>query len=117
MPVICDEDQERFSIGLEAEVDIRCAAELKATLMDAIASRKEVQLDFERATDLDVTAVQLLWAAARAVEQTGVRFAFAGESRETLTRAAREMGLDFSPAGSIDTVAGRAAVATTESAG
>ena len=72
MPITCHEDQERFSLCLEGELDIRCAAELKGTLLDALASQKEVRLDFEQATDLDVTALQVLWAAGRAHEQVGV---------------------------------------------
>jgi hypothetical protein len=39
--------------------------ELKTTLITAISSGKPVRVDMGRATDLDVTAVQLLWSAAR----------------------------------------------------
>ena len=116
LPVTCNEDQERYSICLAAEVDIRCAVDLKATLLDAVASRKEVRLELKRATELDVTAVQLLWAAVRALEQTGVALSLVGESREIMTRTAREMGLDFALAGSIDASANGDAAAIAEGA-
>src|SRR5277367_6160906 len=85
LPITCDEEAERYLIRLEAEVDIGSMAELKATLTEAIVSRKQVRLDCERATDFDIAALQLLWVAAREVERTGVPFWIAEPSREMLT--------------------------------
>jgi len=116
LPVTGHEDQEKYSICLEAEVDIGCAAELKATLIEAVASRKEVRLNLEQVTGLDVTALQLLWAAARAAGQTGVPFSFTGEGRETLTRAAGEMGVDFALAAHSDAAAAQTAATSVEGA-
>lgn len=114
MPVTCDEDHEQYSICLQAEIDIRSAAELKATLLEAIASRKEVRIDLQRATEFDVTAVQLLWAAAREAERGGVPLSFAGQGSEALAHAASEMGLDSALRGSIEVAAVAAAGATAE---
>jgi len=38
-----------------------------------------VQVDLEGVTDLDVTAVQLLWAARREAQDAGARFAMSGQ--------------------------------------
>jgi anti-anti-sigma regulatory factor len=116
LPITCDEDAERSLIRLEAEVDIGSVAELKATLTEAIVSRKQVRLDCERATGLDIAVLQLLWATAREVERTGGPFWVAGQSREILIGAAREVGLDFVLPGSVDAAANHAEAATAERA-
>ncbi len=64
MPTALIEGETQCVIRIEGEVDIASAAELKDMLITAISSGKEVQLDLEGASDLDVTAVQLLWSAA-----------------------------------------------------
>lgn len=112
MPITCDEDAERYLIRLEAEVDIGSVAELKATLTEAIVSRKEVRLDCERATDFDIAALQLLWAAGREVERTGVPFWIAEPSREILIGAAREVGLEFVLPSFVDAAADSVEAAT-----
>ena len=48
----------RSVIRLEGEVGIETAEELNAMIAAALASKKELQLDLESTTDLDVTAVQ-----------------------------------------------------------
>lgn len=111
MPITCDEDAERYLIRLEGEVDIGSVAELKATLTEAIVSRKQVRLDCERATEFDIAALQLLWVAAREIERTGAPFWVAEPSREILNGAAREVGLDLVLPSSVDA----AEAATAES--
>ena len=76
-------------------MDIGCAAELKATLLEALASRKPLQLELERSSDFDITALQLLWAAAREAERNGITLYFGAGPNEALARAAWEMGLDI----------------------
>ena len=63
MPVNLDQGEAQCVIHLEGEIDISSAAELKKLLLLALQSGKELRLDLERATELDVTALQLLWAA------------------------------------------------------
>jgi anti-anti-sigma factor len=88
----------RSLIWLQGEIDIATSVELKTALMEALSSPKEILVDVEGATDLDVTAVQLLWAAAREAEKTGTAFAFSSQVAETVSRVVREMGFaDFGP--------------------
>jgi anti-anti-sigma factor len=84
-------------LKLEGEIDVSCSAELKRGLIEAISSGKEVQLDLAQASDLDVTAIQLLWAARREAEKTGVSFVVAGDVPENIGRAVCEAGFENSP--------------------
>jgi anti-anti-sigma regulatory factor len=59
-------------IRLEGTVDISSAAELKALLIESLGSGSKVQVVLAETTDLDVTAVQLLWAANRQARASGV---------------------------------------------
>jgi anti-anti-sigma regulatory factor len=64
-------------IVLEGAVEIDQAAELKRRLQAALAGGGALRVDLERATELDVTAVQLVWAAGRAARAAGVGFTLA----------------------------------------
>ncbi len=71
MPITHAESETQHIIRLEGEVDVGGAAELKRMLIEAVSSRKELRVDLTAATDLDVTAMQLLWAAKREAEKAG----------------------------------------------
>ncbi len=81
-------------LRLEGEIGVTCAAELKRALIDAISSGREVELDLAQASDLDVTAIQLLWAARREAEKAGAPFAVAGDVPEKIGRAVSEAGVE-----------------------
>lgn len=66
-------------------------------LIEAISSGKEVQLDLAQASDLDVTAVQLLWAARRETEKAGASFAVAGDVPGNIGRVFCEAGFENFP--------------------
>jgi anti-anti-sigma factor len=97
LPLVLIDSDARSVIRLEGEVDIASADELKAMIATAIASRKEICLDLEQTTDLDVTAVQLLCCAAREAEKTGSSLEVA-HLPESIGHRVREMGLDEFPA-------------------
>ena len=105
MPLTFDAGSTRYILRLEGEVDVTSAAELKLALIEAISSRQEVQVDLAGATDLDVTAIQLLWAANREAEKAGVRFAVTGEVSENIRNAVCEAGLENFPVAVIPKVA------------
>jgi anti-anti-sigma regulatory factor len=79
VPVTLEECETRNVIRLEGCIGIASAAELKKLLLQALASGKEVQISPQRATELDVTAVQLLWAARSEARRSGVEFTFTEE--------------------------------------
>lgn len=97
MAVTLEQDGDRTLIHFNDAVDIACAAELKQFLVQALDSRKEIQLDLEQAGSLDVTAVQLLWAAERAAKSFGVEFTLAGPVPDGILARLREEGFDEFP--------------------
>jgi anti-anti-sigma regulatory factor len=50
---------------LEGSVSIAEAAELKAMLLEALDSGLGLRIDLEKARDLDICVLQLLWCAER----------------------------------------------------
>jgi anti-anti-sigma factor len=60
-------------VGLEGEVDIRAAVELKGILLAALESRQELRLEMAGLTALDITILQLLCAFARAAAKAGAK--------------------------------------------
>jgi len=74
-------------LRLEGVIDISSAGELKEQLLKALESGQPVHLALEGATDLDVTAVQLLWAAERKAKSAGLSFGLDGTVPETVSTA------------------------------
>ncbi len=94
MSVTFDRNQALFVLRLEDEIDIRCAAELKQGLVDALAAGTGLQIDFVRATQVDITAIQLLWAAQREAELKGVALTAAGPVPANICAELREAGFE-----------------------
>lgn len=82
------------TIHLEGAVDITAAAELKAALVKAFQSARSVHLALDGVTELDVTAVQLLWAAAQQARQAGSLFDAISPLSENLLQSLRIDGLE-----------------------
>ncbi|HVT99410.1 MAG TPA: STAS domain-containing protein [Acidobacteriaceae bacterium] len=97
MPVLFDRGTEPPVIRLEGEVDISQAAELKRVLLEALQAKGGMAIAMETATSMDVTAVQLLWAAEREARRAGVSLALRGAVPEALCATAREAGLERFP--------------------
>jgi anti-anti-sigma factor len=92
---VLNDGETRCVIQFEGEVDIASAAELKAVVIEAISSGKELQVDLEHTTDLDVAVAQLLWSAARHAQTAGTSFAVLHVS-ESVRGTLRDIGLgDF----------------------
>jgi anti-anti-sigma regulatory factor len=92
MGISLDESKSKVVIGLEGAVDISSAAELKTLLLRALHCGKKVRVSLNGATDLDVTAVQLLWAAEREASKAGVGFSFVGPAPAEVSAALGEAG-------------------------
>ncbi len=98
MPVTLEQNDTRSMIRLEGAIDIGSAGELKTLLVQALEQGKdgpgkEVRVALAAATDMDVTAVQLLWAAERKARGAGVGFALADAVPEPVLSALGEAGL------------------------
>ena len=74
MPAQLDQNETQFLIRLTGDVTITTADELKVFLLQSIASGKEMRINMESATSLDISIYQLLCAAERASKQAGKKF-------------------------------------------
>lgn len=83
-------------LRLEGEVDISCAAEFKRALMEAVASGKRTRIDAGGVEEVDVTAIQLLWAAARECEKSGKELVMEPAMSPVLQQAAMQTGFERS---------------------
>jgi anti-anti-sigma regulatory factor len=92
--VTIDQSEGQCLIRLDGEVGIACAGELKNVMLQALASGKDLQVDLQRATDLDVTAMQLLWAAEREARKSGQRCFLVGQAPKEIIAAAGEAGFE-----------------------
>jgi len=97
MPVILERKETVCLVQLEGEVAITSAKELKEILLQALGCGTELRVDLERATELDVTTVQLLWAAEREARASGRGFTFAGRVPEEISAAMADAGLEKFP--------------------
>jgi anti-anti-sigma factor len=79
-------------VRLEGEIDIRSAAELKQILVEAMASATGFEMDVAGATEMDITALQLLWAAQQEAGKRGTGLTVAGSVPERISAIAREAG-------------------------
>jgi len=81
-------------IRLEGVVNVTSAEELKNLLLQGLASGN-VHLDLERAEEIDVTVLQLLWAAEREADRRGTRMVI--RASDAAAAAAREVGFERFP--------------------
>jgi anti-anti-sigma factor len=93
MGIALNQTSDASVVRLDGVIDISVAAELKAALLEAVASGKAVRISAEAVTELDVSAYQLLWAAGREGKRSGVELALAGEMPEPVKKSIEEMGL------------------------
>jgi len=98
VPLILEQNDAARVVRLQGAIDIGCAAELKELLVELLKTGPALRVSLEEATGLDVTAVQLLWAAAREAKQAGVEFAYEGQAPETVQFALAQAGLGKFPA-------------------
>ncbi len=80
-------------LRLDGVVDISVAAELKVALLKAVAVKKNIRVSAEAVSELDLTAYQLLWAAARQAKNKGMSFALAGRMPLPAETALADLGL------------------------
>jgi len=97
VPVALEQNDGLSLIRLEGAIDIGCAAELKGLLVQALGGGKPIGVSLAGATDLDVTAVQLLWAATRQANAAGVGFALEGQAPEQVSAALADAGFERFP--------------------
>lgn len=93
VPVLVEHSDEMCRICLEGEVTIAGAGEMKQILLDALASSKSLRIELDRVSELDVTAVQMLYALKRDATAAGVQFSLGGLLPEAISASLASSGL------------------------
>ena len=93
MPATAEKKENSSLVRLEGAIDIASAAEMKSVLLNALASKKEIRLTIESATELDITALQVLYAAERDATKSGIPFALEGSLPDEISTAMSAAGL------------------------
>jgi anti-anti-sigma regulatory factor len=91
--------EDRCLLRLDESVTVNRAGELHQVLGRALNLKKRVEIDLERAVEFDVSALQLLFAAANAAKQAGTGLSLSGTVPDCLERSFVDSGLD--PFGSV----------------
>jgi len=94
MGIVLEQSDNASVLRLTGAIDISCAAELKTVLLQALSSGGDIRIEVDEANELDVTAVQLLWAAEREAARAGVAFALAGQMQEQALSGLRLTGFE-----------------------
>jgi anti-anti-sigma factor len=84
---------QRCVVLLEGDIDISSSEELKSVFVEALSYMRDMELDITQALSLDITAIQLVWAASRKAAKQGTPFRIAGSSPEQIRRNAMSGGL------------------------
>jgi len=84
--MIIDRGETRWLVRLDEEAGLSSAAGLKDALVEALAAAAPVALDLGQSVEIDVTVLQLAFAAAREAERSGSSFV------STASEAARATG-------------------------
>ena len=61
-------------LALHGEITINTVSALDAQLRTALETGSDIRLDFAAVSEIDLSAIQLLWAARRAADGAGHRF-------------------------------------------
>ena len=97
LAIILEQREESNAIRLEGTVDISSAAELKTILGKALKSPKPLRVALDANADLDVTAIQLLWAAEREAKVSGVDLRLDGDVPDAVSTTVKEAGFERFP--------------------
>jgi anti-anti-sigma regulatory factor len=81
-----------FVIRREGACTLASAGELKRLLVEGMASGKNLRVDLAGAEEIDLAAMQLLWAAGRIAERAGVAIAL--RMTEEAVSAAQAAGFE-----------------------
>ena len=91
---VSPDSAEASVLNLAGVLDIARASELKDELLNALRSGKPIQVKIGDLCGVDVTALQLLWAAKRTAAQSCVHFAVSGDLAEPIGRQLAELGME-----------------------
>ena len=90
-----DESNPSCVIGIAGKIDICSADELKRILVLALKLGKNLQIDLSAASEIDITALQLLWAAAIEAKRKGNEFALKTPLPQSILACVNLSGLNI----------------------
>ncbi len=99
MPITLVQSEGLCLIRLEGEINVASAAELKKLLLEALANQqqREVRVELKKASELDISILQLLLAAEREARASGKGFSLAGGVPEQIATSVAEAGFESFP--------------------
>jgi anti-anti-sigma regulatory factor len=97
MGIVVEQREESSAISLAGTVDISAAAELKRALLECLDRGRPVRLSIGSDADLDVTALQLLWAVEREARARQVEFTLDGRLPDSVGAALKDAGFEGFP--------------------
>ena len=92
MTVVLEESDEMPLIRIEGDANIVTAAELKSRLVKALQAGKGLRVSLEKATELDITAMQLLVATERDAAKSKAHFSIEGQVPDEISAAMTHAG-------------------------
>jgi anti-anti-sigma regulatory factor len=93
MSIELQQSEDRSVVRLAEPITVGCASELHKLLVETVSSNRSVAIDLEGVTELDVSAIQLLYAAGQAAERAGISFSLQGILPEVVKSAFLDAGL------------------------
>jgi len=93
VPAILEEGSTTFTLRLDGEMEIGDALDLKRLLLVALGSRKEMRIELIGVTELDITSMQLLWAAVTEASTIGSSISFEDPIPEYAASSLSQAGL------------------------
>jgi anti-anti-sigma regulatory factor len=82
-------------LRIEDAVNVTSAEELKSLLQEGLVSGRDWHVDLENAREIDVTAMQLLWAARREADRQGIAMTIS--TSQAVAAVAHELGFERFP--------------------
>jgi len=101
MSLQLEQAQNRIVIQLEDSVTLNSASELHDLLLQALNFRKPIAVDVRRVTEIDLSAIQLLFAAREEAVRMGILLSAMDSISESVRSLIRESGLDPFPDGEV----------------
>ena len=97
MAITLEHREKATMIRIDGPADIAVAADLKRALLDAFTGSNAVEVSLDSCTEIDVTAVQLLWAAEREARSLNIRFTLEGDLPNSIGTALNDAGFEKFP--------------------
>jgi anti-anti-sigma regulatory factor len=97
VPAYLDESEALSLIRLEGDVNIAAAVEMKSLLLKALLSGKDLHVRLDNVTEVDVTTLQMLYAAEQDAAKLGIRFILDGRIPNDISVATDDAGFKKFP--------------------